>query len=210
MKLQNHGNRIVLLILSALLLLSLVACAAPLEIESGIKGTSQISSVPAQTTKIEAEVTLPSSSSGLPPVTEPAATNPPVSKPPATQPAATEPTVKEPAPTEPVVTEPAVTEPVVTEPSQDTLVILSWPQEVHRNHTYTVTVKGKPNTEYSIVVNYKSGPASAAGLETKYSDADGYVSWTWKVGGRTSAGSFTIVVSGGGEQETVTFEVIVE
>ena len=205
MKLQNHGNRIVLLILSTLLLLSLVACVAPLEIESGIKGTSQISSVPAQTTKMEAEATLPSSSTVLPPVTEPTATNHPVSTPPAT-----EPTMTEPAPTEPVVTEPAVTEPVVTEPSQDTLVILSWPPEVHRNHTYTVTAKGKPNTEYSIVVNYKSGPASAAGLETKYSDADGYVSWTWKVGGRTSAGTFQIVVSGGGETQSVTFTVVVD
>jgi hypothetical protein len=45
----------------------------------------------------------------------------------------------------------------------------------------------------SITVNYKSGPSHAAGLYPKRSSA-GRVSWTWKVGTRTTPGRWAIDV----------------
>jgi hypothetical protein len=48
----------------------------------------------------------------------------------------------------------------------------------------------------SISVYYKSGPSEAAGLYSKR-PARGRVSWTWKVGTRTTPGRWPILVSCG-------------
>lgn len=92
-------------------------------------------------------------------------------------------------------------------PSQEEIRVLAWPETVGQNETATVTIQGLPNTLYSITVHYKSGPSSAEGLEDKTSDGSGQVSWSWKVGGRTSPGTFHITVSGGGETLTLPFTV---
>ena len=62
------------------------------------------------------------------------------------------------------------------------------------NATVTVLVS-RPAT-CSITVNYRSGPSHAAGLYPKHSVA-GRVSWTWKVGTRTTPGRWTIDISCG-------------
>jgi hypothetical protein len=60
----------------------------------------------------------------------------------------------------------------------------------------TITASVTPSATCSVVVNYKSGPSHAAGLYAKRSTA-GRVSWTWKVGTRTTPGRWGIVVSCG-------------
>lgn len=70
-----------------------------------------------------------------------------------------------------------------------------------------IKIKGEPGTRYSITVYYTSGPSKASGLEAKTSDGEGYASWTWRVGTRTKAGTFTIEISGGGQDLTVPFTV---
>ena len=81
--------------------------------------------------------------------------------------------------------------------------------QVRRNEIVTVTVKGLPETEYTILVRYHSGHESTAnGLGAAMSDANGDVSWTWRVGGKTGFGKAAFVVSGGGEKTTYEFEVV--
>jgi hypothetical protein len=58
----------------------------------------------------------------------------------------------------------------------------------------TMTVSVSPIATCSITVNYKSGPSQAAGL---YPKRGGRISWTWKVGTRTTPGRWGIVVSCG-------------
>ena len=60
----------------------------------------------------------------------------------------------------------------------------------------TLTVAVTVRATCSINVYYKSGPSHAAGLYPKASVA-GRVSWTWKVGTRTTAGRWPINVSCG-------------
>ena len=142
-----------------------------------------------------------------PPVTEPPVTEPPVTEPPVTEPPVTEPPVTDPPVTEPPVTEPPVTNPPVTEPiaPEFTSTIL----QVRRNEIVTVTVKGLPNTMYTIVVQYHSGHESEAnGLGEAMSDKNGNVTWTWKVGGKTGFGLSRFIVRGGGTQATYEFEVV--
>lgn len=58
----------------------------------------------------------------------------------------------------------------------------------------TLTVKVSRVATCSITVLYKSGPSSAAGLYPKRGTR---ISWTWKVGTRTTPGRWPIVVSCG-------------
>jgi hypothetical protein len=58
----------------------------------------------------------------------------------------------------------------------------------------TLVVKVARSATCSITVNYKSGPSHAAGLYSKHTNAQRRVSWTWKVGTRTTAGRWPIVV----------------
>jgi hypothetical protein len=58
----------------------------------------------------------------------------------------------------------------------------------------TMTVVVSPAATCSIIVNYKSGPSQAAGL---YAQRGGRISWTWKVGTRTTPGRWGIDVSCG-------------
>jgi hypothetical protein len=61
----------------------------------------------------------------------------------------------------------------------------------------TLTAAVRPaRVTCSISVYYKSGPSEAAGLYSKR-PARGRVSWTWKVGTRTTPGRWPIVVSCG-------------
>ncbi|MBP5256366.1 MAG: hypothetical protein J6Z80_04835 [Clostridia bacterium] len=68
------------------------------------------------------------------------------------------------------------------------------------NEDATVSIKAKPNTDYSIKVYYNSGPSKAAGLITKKSDKNGNVSWTWRIGPNTASGTYSIVIRGGGQE----------
>ncbi|HNX13276.1 MAG TPA: hypothetical protein PK854_02290 [Oscillospiraceae bacterium] len=85
--------------------------------------------------------------------------------------------------------------------------VLSLTSPIVRGQEASVAIKGKPDIEYTIKVIYKSGPSSAKGLEPKISEPNGTVTWTWKVSARTSAGNWSIEISGGESSVTVPFIV---
>lgn len=94
-----------------------------------------------------------------------------------------------------------VTVPITAAPAEsETLRLVSVTSPVGRNSSATVVIQGAPNTRYEISVYYSTTASTAKGLEPASTDANGNLSWTWKVGGRTKAGEHKIVVSGGGEQ----------
>lgn len=66
-----------------------------------------------------------------------------------------------------------------------------------------IKVQGKPNTEYSITVEYKSGYSEAEGLYSKNSDNSGYISWNWKVGTKTSEGTYPVTIT---NEDTFAYE----
>ena len=144
------------------------------------------------------------------PVTQPPKTEPPkpTTQAPQTEPPA--PVTQAPVTQPPVVTEapkPVTPPPVVTEAPKQVLDILSVSSPIGGGQNATLSAKGKPNTAYDIKVVYSSGESSAKGLEDKTSDANGNVSWTWKVGAKTKPGTYTITVKGGGETDTIKITV---
>lgn len=75
----------------------------------------------------------------------------------------------------------------------------------------TLTIIGKPDTEYVIHVIYKSSVSKADGLEKKKSDANGNVSWTWKVGTNTASTTAKVDIYEYGKRSKAarfTFDVI--
>lgn len=93
--------------------------------------------------------------------------------------------------------EPEITtapEETVSPSTDEGITIVSWPVTASRNEVVSVTVHGKANTKYQIEVHYKSGPSTSEDLAPQISNSDGEVTWTWKVGARSTAGTFDIIV----------------
>ena len=97
------------------------------------------------------------------------------------------------------------------EPSM-ALAFTSLTSPAARGSYATATVRTAPAAYCTIVVIYKSGPSSAAGLTPKNADGSGVASWTWKVGTGTTVGSWpvTVTCSSGGLSASVTqyFQVV--
>lgn len=130
-------------------------------------------------------------------------------------------TTEEPTTVEVTTEEPTTVEPTTQKPTEKptqkptekpteapvSLEVTNVSSSVYPGEYAYVSVQGEPNTDYSITVTYKSGASTAAGLYTKTSDSNGNVSWEWKVGTRTSSGTYPIRISGGGQTVTANFTV---
>jgi hypothetical protein len=99
-----------------------------------------------------------------------------------------------------VATATTTTSPATVSPAsaQSFVTFVNAPLTVAHGSNATLQVRTTPNTSCSIEVDYKSGPSTAAGLVTKSADSVGNVTWTWKVGAKTTPGSWPITVTCGG------------
>jgi len=91
----------------------------------------------------------------------------------------------------------------VTEGQYLFLEIVSVTSPIGKGNTATLRAKTIPGADCTITVYYKSGPSSASGLYSKKADSGGSVSWSWKVGTRTTSGSWRIVVTASLDGDTV-------
>ena len=57
-----------------------------------------------------------------------------------------------------------------------------------------VRAHGRAGEQYRITVYLKSGASTAKGLEVQTADADGGLSWNWKISARTTPGDYRIVI----------------
>ena len=91
------------------------------------------------------------------------------------------------------------------------LQITSVTTPVSQGAEATLIAQTEPKAECNISVYYKSGKSTASGLFPKTADSSGRVSWTWKVGTKTTPGSWKIIVTAsfGGKtvSQTTYFEV---
>jgi micrococcal nuclease len=85
--------------------------------------------------------------------------------------------------------------------------IISVTSPIKANKEATLEARVTPDEVASIIVRYKGGESSAAGLESKQANAEGFVSWSWKVSPLTSPGTWTVTVTSGGEEVTTDFVV---
>lgn len=91
-------------------------------------------------------------------------------------------------------------------PTTFSLTFTSLTTPIDPNEYATAKVKTAAGASCTIDVEYKSGPSTAAGLGPKTASSSGIASWTWKVGGRTTPGSWpvTVTCSKSGKSKSVT------
>lgn len=107
------------------------------------------------------------------------------------------------------ITAPVLSTPTIAAaaPAFSGLEIVSVTSPISRGATASLTARAAPNASCSITVYYKSGASSAAGLGPKTADSNGMVSWSWKVGARTTPGTWRIVVTCNQVTQETTFTV---
>lgn len=123
------------------------------------------------------------------------------------------PTIKPTATTKPTHTIAIMVEASPTPASKQTrasgIEIIEYTDVIGRGEYASIEIKGRPNTDYTCEVRYKTQMSTAKGLGEKTSDSEGYVSWSWKVGTNTSLDYRpTITISGGGDSIRVQFKVV--
>ena len=91
--------------------------------------------------------------------------------------------------------------------STNDISVVQEPGDVQNGKKATLTIKGKPNTEYFCVVYYDTINGTAKGIGSSVSDSEGYASWTWKVGTKTNVGNHPIGILENGAEIRV-FEKI--
>jgi hypothetical protein len=81
--------------------------------------------------------------------------------------------------------------------SQQTLPLslVSVTSPVRHGHDATIVVATSPAAACTITVLYKTGASRAGGLVLKTADPQGRVAWTWRVGTRTTPGTWPIIVT---------------
>jgi hypothetical protein len=84
------------------------------------------------------------------------------------------------------------------------LKIVSVTSPVSPGANATLVAQTVPGANCDIDVYYKSGASTAQGLYAKTADSSGRVSWTWKVGTRTTSGNWQIVVKASYGGKTIT------
>jgi hypothetical protein len=72
--------------------------------------------------------------------------------------------------------------------------VTSVSKSVRRDGTASVAIKTNPGATCSIDVQYKSGSATAKGLDPKKAGTTGSVVWKWKVGRNTTKGTWPIEI----------------
>jgi hypothetical protein len=64
----------------------------------------------------------------------------------------------------------------------------------HGGNAY-ITIKTTPGATGTIEVDYKSGPSHAQGLYSQHASKSGIITWSWKVGTRTTKGSWPVDIT---------------
>jgi hypothetical protein len=94
-------------------------------------------------------------------------------------------------------------QPQPTTPSQGGITLVQEPGTVSAGSYASVTIHTTPQITCSITVLYKNGPSKAAGLYDQQADANGLITWSWKVGTNTTPGTWPVMIQCG-DQTTQT------
>lgn len=82
--------------------------------------------------------------------------------------------------------------------AENSIRVIISPGRVQNGKKATLKIQGAPETEYKLFVHYPSKSGEAKGIGAVISDKDGYASWTWTVGTRTTPGKHKITIQTGG------------
>jgi hypothetical protein len=83
--------------------------------------------------------------------------------------------------------------------SQGQLKIINAVSVVKHGETGIITIKGIPNTRYSIATSYKIKNKTISVIQWRKTDGMGETTFNWIVNVKTIAGTYDATISGGGD-----------
>lgn len=92
-------------------------------------------------------------------------------------------------------------------PNSGAIKIINPPADIKPGETVTMTIQGRSGIVYNIAATYKYDGRYVSSSQTRKSDKDGIITWTWKVGDKTNPGIYPIAVTGGGQTLLTTYRV---
>jgi len=87
------------------------------------------------------------------------------------------------------------------------IVLSSIKTPVKKGDTGSLSFRGKADTQYTITGVYRNSNDVMTSTVVRQSDADGFVDLSWNVAEDTVPGTYGIMITGGGEQLTVSYTV---
>ena len=102
---------------------------------------------------------------------------------------------------------PPVVLPTNVQSSEVFINVVSLTSPITAGGIASLTINTLPGTTCTITVYYKSGPSQAAGLGPQTAGGDGNVTWSWKVGSRTTPGMWSIVVTANLNGQSISTEI---
>lgn len=102
---------------------------------------------------------------------------------------------------------PPVVQPTVLLPVTTSIDVVSLTSPISPGGQASLTIKTAPGAACTITVYYKSGASQAQGLGPQTANNDGNVTWGWKVGTRTTPGTWRIVVTANINGQMITNEI---
>lgn len=85
----------------------------------------------------------------------------------------------------------------VTQAPRPFVEVVSITSPVSPGYDAWLVARTEPYAACSICVRYLSGCGHAQGLYDQYADSRGYLYWTWRVGTRTTPGTWPVIITCG-------------
>lgn len=100
-----------------------------------------------------------------------------------------------------------IVKPTSEQPAQIFISVSSLTSPIAPGGIARLTINTLPGSACTITVYYKSGASQAAGLGSQTANSNGDVTWSWKVGSRTTPGIWRIVVTSDLNGQSISIQI---
>jgi competence protein ComEC len=100
-----------------------------------------------------------------------------------------------------------IVQPTSEQPTKLFINVVSLTSPITAGGIAKLTINTFPGAACTITVYYKSGASQAAGLGPQTANSNGDVTWSWKVGSRTTPGTWRIVVTAKLNEQSISTEI---
>ncbi len=98
-------------------------------------------------------------------------------------------------------------QPTTAASSDQAIRLVEAPSSVKAGDAAAVSIIGQPGVSYDIAVSFGGSTGGVSGMERKQADAEGRVTWQWRVPALSGKGTYTLLITGGGQEIKSNFTV---
>lgn len=91
--------------------------------------------------------------------------------------------------------------------AENRISVISSSTVIKRGYNGRLSIRGKPVTSYTIIATYQEGNRILTSRRTGTTDKNGLLEWSWRVGKKTSPGTYPLIITGGGDTYSTYYTV---